>query len=492
MTVLLGTRELDQLRALVERRMGLVFHPHQLPMLIDAAQDTARHFRYADAQQLQNALSGLPLGAPEMDYLISRITVGESFFFRDGPQMDFLRREFLPTLIRRLRRQGKRTLRVWSAAAAAGQELYSVAMLLRELLPDVDEWNLHLLGTDINAESLRAAVEGSFSEWSMRAVDASQRDRHFLPHGGGGARVRPELQRMARFSILNLAGEDFPSMLADLHSFDLILCRNVFIYFDQQRVHAILSRIVRCLAPSGVLMLGASDVVAVNIEGLETLQRDGMCYYHLLDRSGASDLAPLVEMPASAAGRGPRGAEQASEARRLADARSDMAAQISGLADKHCWQDVVSMAERAALRGLRDDAPTCRHIAAAFGNLGRHEEALDWCEQGLVHDPTSAEAHFLHALLQVEAGKDGAALEAFRRTLFLAPGMLEAHHQLGLLQLRVGNRDKGLRSLRNALQLARRQAQEGTGEKRSDAARMLAVVENDLVIHDQEEKPRQP
>ncbi len=149
------------------------------------------------------------------------------------------------------------------------------------------------------------------------------------------------------------------------------------------------------------------------------------------------------------------------------------------------------MAERAALHGLRDDAQTCRHVATAFGNLGRHEEALDWCACCLALSPVDAEAHFLQALLQVEAGKDMAALEAFRRTLYLAPDMLEAHHQMALLQLRIGNRDKGLRSLRNALQLARRQSAEPAGSRREIASRMVDVIQNDLVIHDQEEDHEQ-
>ena len=473
--------DLDSLRRLVERRMGLVFHPHQLPTLIDATHETVQRFRYADARQLQHALTQLPDGAPELDYLISRITVGESFFFRDAAQMDFLRREFLPALIRRRRRQNDRTLRIWSAAAASGQEIYSIAMLLREQLHDLQEWNLHLLGTDINAQALHSAVEGRYSEWSMRAVDASQRARHFLPWSGEGARVHPELQRMVRFSILNLVGDGFPSMTADLHSFDLILCRNVFIYFDQQRVHSILSRIVRCLAPRGVLMLGASDVVAVDIEGLETLQRDGMCYYRMLDHTDACGATPLPVVGPAPAGNPLR-----------CEPVQAFPSQLAELAARARWQELLSVAERVGSLALRDDAEACRHVAAAYGNLGRHQEALDWCGRCLQLAPTSSEAHFLQALLCVEAGKDGAALEAFRRTLFLAPENLEAHHQMALLQLRVGNRDKGMRRLRHALRLAREQAGALSGESRDSAARMADVIQNDLVIHDPEEDPQQP
>jgi chemotaxis protein methyltransferase CheR len=448
--------------ALLERRTGLVFHPHQLPLLIEAAAETARQFGHADVHQLAQVLSMLPDGAPELDQLIARVTVGESFFFRDAAQMDFLRSEFLPALIRR--RQGHRSLRVWSAAVAAGQELYSVAMLLRELLPDIDSWNLHLRGTDINLQALRSAVEGRYPEWSMRAVDPQQRARHFIEDPGGGARVRPELQGLARFSVLNLAGEGFPSMADDLHSFDLILCRNVFIYFDQQRVHEILARIVRCLAPGGVLMLGASDLVAVHVDGLETVQRDGLCYYRL---SRPKDAAPAMPAPAQ---------------------RTDADA-LSRLASGSRWRELVSLAERADMQKLRNDAHSCRQVAVAFGNLGRPEEALDWCGRALQLEPTSAEAHYLQALLKVEAGDDAAALEALRRALFLAPDLLGAHHQRALLHLRAGHRERGLRSLRNALSLARRLLGEAQDEDRAAAARRVEIIESELEIHGQEPSP---
>ena len=433
--------DLSLLRKQIEARMGLVFHPHQINTLVITARDAAERFGYGDTERLAQALPGLRDGAPVLDYLITRLTIGESFFFRDAAQMAFLRQEYLPALIEQ--RRVSRTLRIWSAAASSGQEIYSIAMLLRDLLPDVDRWNLHLVGTDINAESLHNAVEGHYQEWSMRAVDALTRARHFTADPRGGARVRPELQRMVRFKPLNLAGDGFPSTADDLHSFDLVLCRNVFIYFDQQRVREVLTRIGRSMVTGGVLMLGASDVVEAHIAGFETQQREGMCFFRRHDEAAPEREAPPTWMPAPAA----------------VPALSE-AEQITRAISAGRWGELVALVEAPALQQLRPqrDAEQCRQIATAYRKLGRTDEALHWCTRAVELAPLDSGGHFLHAMLLVDSGKDAAALEAFRRTLFLTPGDVEAQHQLALLHLRTGNLEKGLRMLRNAQTAARRDA----------------------------------
>jgi len=466
--------DLELLRRQIESRIGLVFHPHQIDNLADTARAAAANFGYADTDALAAALAALDDGAPVLDYLISRLTVGESFFFRDAAQMDWLRQHFLPALIER-RRHGSRTLRIWSAAAASGQELYSIAMLLRELLPDVEDWNLHLIGTDINARSLQSAVEGYYPEWSMRAVDRSTRERHFQPVAedgrAGGARVRPELRQMVRFAPLNLAGDGFPSFESDLHSFDLVLCRNVFIYFEQQRVREVLARVARCMQPDGVLMLGASDVVDAHIAGFETVQREGLCFYQRGRAAPATTPLPAPRRMAIT-DFAPLPAPQAPSVEPLDQA----------LAQSR-WSEAVQLVEMMSAFELRTDAARCRSIASAYGNLGRPEEALHWCARAVELDPTDSAAHFLQAVLQMEAGNDEAALEAFRRTLFLAPQDLAAQHQMALLYLRLGQRESGLRRLRNVLD----QAQQGEANEH-----LIQLIQDELLIHGENQASSAP
>lgn len=421
---------MPRLRELIRERVGLVLAEHQWPDLARAAEEVALRFAYAGPARLAEALPGLPDQAPALEQLLACITVGESFFFRDEAQMNYLEQEWLPA---RLSHSAARSLRIWSAASSEGQELYSIAMLLREQLPDPAGWHLHLLGTDINVAALQRAIAARYTAWSLRGLSPPRRLHHCeAPAPDGSCRLLPALRSMARFSYLNLAAGAYPSLLGELHAMDLILCRNVFIYLDPARVRQILERMVATLAPGGVLLLGTSDLVDTQVAGLELQTRAGMCLYR----------KPL---------------------------------------------DAASAPEPPASRASAPDAPPLSALqrARALANQGRHQEALACCEEALALQPDEAQAHLLQALLHQEADQPEAALQAFRRALYLAPDLALAHYQQGLLMLRLGRREKGLKSLHNALAQLRREPAEKpvTGAEEISSERLASILAKELQIH---------
>ncbi|MBV8605438.1 MAG: hypothetical protein JO224_12190 [Pelomonas sp.] len=478
--------DLGRLQALVEARLGLLVHAHQLDNLAATAAAALARFGSADVHALCAAFAAARDGDALLEFFIERLTVGESFFFRDTAQMDALRDELIPRLVEQ-RRHGARALRVWSAACSAGQELYSVALLITDALGGAAaarrDWRLHLVGTDINAAALRRAEAGEYTNWSLRGVDAARRERCFEAAPGGGVRLRAELRALATFRYLNLAAGGFPSIVDGLHDFDVILCRNVFVYFDPARARRILARMTQALAPDGVLLLGASDIVDPHIDGLVTVQRGAMCYYRkpLL----AVELQPPVPAapPAAFAVSNPSAAAAPPEA--PTPAAAPAWADLDALAAAGRWADVAA---RAASAGAAPpDAAAARLLALALGNLGRQEEALACCTQALERAPTDPALHFLRALLSAERGDDAAALDAFRRTLYLAPDNIEAHHQMALLLLRTGQQARGLRSLRNALELARREPGAAPAPGGLSYARLAAIIANEMELHAQVE-----
>ncbi|TDV29226.1 CheR-type MCP methyltransferase [Paraburkholderia caballeronis] len=512
------TRRMRELRMLIERRVGLVIHEHQIEALTRAANDTCRRFGHADLAALLAALSSASDSAPVFEHLVAQITVGESHFFRDDAQMAFLEREFLPGLIA-ARCAGSRTLRVWSAAASDGQELYSIAIMLRELIEHPEAWNLHLHGTDLNTEALQRATVGSYSPWSLRGLDETRRRLHFGPPGPDGRiRLLPQVRNMARFSYLNLAADTFPSLLNELHAMDLILCRNVFIYFDAQRVREILRRLVDTLAPGGVLLLGASDLVDLHVPGLDTELRPGTCFYRKR-AAGSADpgtrhptpcvqrvshapaFAPVRQPPVfdDATGAGRRsvaarpaltraGTHALSAEPRPASAAAPRVdgsiANLRALEGGGRWQDIVAIAERDPAQ-LGAQAESALAAARAFGSVGRQDDAQRWCERALSLAPTDANAHFLHALLEQEAGHLERALAAFRRALFLQPDFVLAHYQYGLLLLGSGRRERGLRSLQTVRRLVAHAPadRELQGAEHLSYGRMAQIIDNELSIH---------
>jgi len=194
--------------------------------------------------------------------LVEFLTVGETYFLRDPAQIDALRRTILPDAI--ARRGSERRLRMWSAGCSTGEEVYTLAILLKER-ELTDDWDISLVGADVNRESLRAAREASYPAWSFRATPEAVRERYFEPIGSEW-RLKEPIRAMARFAWANLAAEP---LLPPLNEADLITCRNVTIYFDDAATQRLYRTLIGALAPGGWLMLGPSDPLPGDTQGLE-------------------------------------------------------------------------------------------------------------------------------------------------------------------------------------------------------------------------------
>lgn len=501
-TLLLPPAVEEQICRLVRERTGIRILDHQLDTLRRTVAAGLQRFGHETAAEHLDALRTTQAASPEYEHLIAGITVGESYFFRDQAQMDWLREQWLPQLILRRRAEHKLSLRIWSAGCSDGQELYSLTMLLSELLPDLERWNLHLLGTDLNAAALSRALSGRYSEWSLRATPEAARKRHFRWEKGNTWSVAPELRSRVRFSYLNLRDDSFPSMLSETTALDLVLCRNVFIYFDPAVVAAVMRKFHACLVPDGCLLLGASDLIDSSTLGGFSLEHLGNAFY--LRRLGHEALAP--EPPArppsdSEAPRSPpRAPSPVAESRATALATTpattpatpapplpvagDSFTVITTLLGREAWQEALTAIADQAAAG-EDSALLRQFRAKALANLGRSHEALEACDASLALDAGDKHSHFLRALILLELHRLPAAEEALRRTLYLDRQFLEAHYQLGLLQMRRGQRQSGLKSMQNALSIAERTRPD---RRLHDAAgrdheRMAAILRHELRMY---------
>lgn len=187
--------------------------------------------------------------------IIDHITTNETLFFRDSSPFDLLRFKIIPEIIDRRKRSGLTVpIRIWSAACSTGQELYSIAIVLRDLLGDLSGYNVRLVGTDISDEAVTRASAGVFSQIEIgRGLTDAAREKSFTPHGGGW-KIRDEIRAMASFRKLNLM-EDFSS----LGKFDVVFCRNVAIYFNDRDRASLFNRIERQMENDGYLIVGSME-----------------------------------------------------------------------------------------------------------------------------------------------------------------------------------------------------------------------------------------
>lgn len=212
--------------------------------------------------------------------IIDAITTGETLFFRDSAPFDLLQHKILPDLVDRRARTSLRGLplpiRIWSAACSTGQEVYSIAITLKELFRDLERYNIRLLGTDISNQAIAQASRGLYSRLEIeRGLPRDKLERYFTLQDSTW-KVRDEIRALVSFRNFNLLN-DFSS----LGRYDIIFCRNVAIYFNDADKTALFNRIARILEPDGCLVIGATESITGLCPAYESRRYMRSVYYQL-------------------------------------------------------------------------------------------------------------------------------------------------------------------------------------------------------------------
>jgi chemotaxis protein methyltransferase CheR len=379
-------------------------------------------------------------GAAEWQELEAEVTIGETFFFRHTEQFAALRDVILPAIV--ARNQASRRLRIWSAGCAVGAEPYSLAILLSRLLGDaMRHWTIDIVGSDISHRVLAQARDGRFSNWALRGMPEAERARDFAltpdrQHWRITDRHRPHV-RFVQHNLLTLL-DDPPGW--DWTGFDLILCRNVLIYFSPDRIAPMMSALARCLSPAGWLMVGHSDAML-------SLPRD----------------LGIVELPGTIAFR-PPGCLTPGHA---GPPPPHGAAFAPGVARTRGANDAAALAPMpppppAAERRRNPPPPAPRHEAATeaavaairvLADGGRLQEAAQACAAAIDAHPLDARLHFYDGVIAQAAGQRTRAEAALRRAIYLSGRMVMAHYHLGLLLLDAATPEAGRRVMAQVLKL---------------------------------------
>ena len=245
-------QEFDFLANLVRQRSGLVLSPDKTYLLESRLMPVARKAELGGISELVTRLQG---GRDEKltVAVTEAMTTNESFFFRDKTPFDLFTDRILPHMV--AARGNARRLRIWSAAASTGQEIYSLAMLLKDA-PAAQGWSFDLLGTDISVEVLERAKLGMYTQFEVQRGLPIQLLVKYFTQVGEQWQISADLRRMVQFKPFNLLDP-----LTGLGKFDVIYCRNVLIYFDQPTKKMVLERMAEILPEDGCLLLGAAETV---------------------------------------------------------------------------------------------------------------------------------------------------------------------------------------------------------------------------------------
>lgn len=246
-------QEFDLIRKILKERSGLVLGDEKAYLLESRLMPVARKHGMSG---LEDLIGKIRVGATEnlLVDVTEAMTTNESFFFRDVKPFDLFRDHILKNLIET--RSAKKSFRIWCAAASSGQEPYSLAILLKEAAAQLSGWRTEIVGTDISKEILARAKEGKYSQFEVQRGLAIQMLVKYFTKEGEQWQIKPEMRDMVSYRDFNLLN-DFSS----LGKFDVIFCRNVLIYFDQETKKQILERMARLLPEDGVVFLGGAETV---------------------------------------------------------------------------------------------------------------------------------------------------------------------------------------------------------------------------------------
>jgi chemotaxis protein methyltransferase CheR len=272
----------DFLRKLLKERSGLDLSADKQYLVESRLMPLARKAGLAGIPELvQKMKSGAEALTVEV---VEAMTTNETFFFRDKIPFDHLRDTILPTLLQS--RASRKTLRIWSAAGSTGQEPYSIAMVLKERAAALSGWRIEIVATDLSQEVLEKSRAGIYSQFEVQRGLPIQLLVKYFTQIGELWQINSELRGMVQHKQLNLL-QDF----SHLGKFDVIFCRNVLIYFDQETKIGIFERMAKVIEPDGMLMLGAAESVVGITDAFRPCPDKRGLYLPNLARGGAR--APL-------------------------------------------------------------------------------------------------------------------------------------------------------------------------------------------------------
>lgn len=470
---------LQQFTQLIANYTGLRFRAQDQPSVSEKIAFRCQELKLSGPEAYYQLLSSYSNDSRrEWRQLAELLTIGETYFFRDRGQFSLLRDRLLPELI--ARNSATRSLAIYSAGCSTGEEAYSLAIMLAELLPDWQKWRLYILGTDINQVAIAKAQRGIYGSWSFRTVPPEIQQRYFHQINKHTWQLDDRIRRLVTFRYENLLSHPQDN----LYSLDLILCRNVFIYFTPDAVATVLNKFCNLLKPGGYLIPGHNELYGHHLGNLVTRVFPESVIYqrpitsqedrphlhpHPHLQGGYENKAMSLRFLAQRAqyGNRLRGLKIPSLPDKTSDSSSGLRTAKSTL-DDSTYAAMLQAAStlfrnkrypealQTALELLKlhpEHFATYYLIAQVYANLGDLTQALKYCQLALSVNPLSSKTYSLLAHIAEEQGNLEDAKMFWKRIIYLKPTSISAYIELGSLYAKDGDRTRSLKMWTVALDL---------------------------------------
>ena len=408
----LNSAQYTKFKELISARYGLLFGEDKRQQLESIILSAFSNSKFSNIDNYYVFLAHDNSAGEEFQKLVNTLTVGETYFYRNQAHIKALQNHILPDII--ARNNSAKTMNIWSAGCSTGEEPYTIAMLLYEILPDIDSWKIFLLSTDVNNECLVKAQKAMYGNWSFRNTPESVRNNYFQVDNDK-YQLSDKIRRMVTFKKHNLM--DFHTYLGAL---DLILCRNVTIYFKRETVQKIVAKFHDVLVDGGWLLVGHSEPATDIYQRFNVKSFPGAVVYQ--KSNGQVISQPAISSPAK---------RQSFFSSLRTKWQGEAAFQIKGTPKP-------KPREKRPQQTTRDEKPVEEktspyEMAIKLIDKGDYERAVEKFQEQLHIQPTHVESYYNLALIYQQQEQWDDAIDMLKKAIYIERHFVLAHFILANL-----------------------------------------------------------
>jgi len=453
--------DLKKIRQHIADLFGLSFPDNRLDDLERGIFSAATALGLPKDLNFMNLWLSQKSGSEEQMMLFSgHLTIGETYFFRESTGLNLLREKIIPEILEK-RSGHDKYMRIWSAGCSSGEEPYTLAMIIHESVPDISNWNITLLATDISDKSLQKAARGIYGEWSFRDTPPEIKKKYFIAKEDKWE-IIPEIKKMVSFSYLNLSNDIYPSMANNTQHMDVIFCRNVLMYFTPEKARETGEKFYHSLLDKGFLITSQVELIDEYFPRFSRVWYDkGLFYYKgsvplLSNKPEKSVIQESVENQVISRKETiisrvkPKPAKAPVTIEKIPDPVPENLSP-EDLYNQGLYQDCVYKVLEM-IKKETDHVTLILLLVKSYANLGLLDKATEWGEKLVSVDP-SPDNYLLFSNILMEMKDLERAVSNLKKLLYLDADHVMAHLFLGNLLYRLGNKSIGKKHLQNVIEL---------------------------------------
>jgi len=421
---------------IIQETIGLSFSAKRLVDLERGVLAVARELKIKeDIECIYLWITTNKLSKRELQVFASHLTVGETYFFREALSLNLFVQKIIPELISK-RADNSKHIRIWCAGCSSGEEPYTLAMLIRENFPGFNSWEISILATDINLNSINKALDGQYTQWSFRETKPEIKHKYFT-HKNNLWTISPEIKKMVDFSYLNLAENSFPSTKTNTENIDVIFCRNVLMYFSPENISNVAGRLYSSLIEGGYFITSQVELNDIYFSMFAKGNYENAFYY----RKSPKILPDTNILQQSRVGIYNFEANKIKKIKKnVPDTRL---AQIKkSISKESVATKQISLTVKSSVEKANESA-----------NVGDYCKALEYLDQIIAANAADEDIYYLYGTILYELNKPEEAISKLKKGLYHNPHHLFSHVMLGNFQRVVGNKNIADKYYRNALEL---------------------------------------